>query len=463
MGEPLKFHLITDLHHYAPSLGATGSAYEWRSHSDQKCLAETGAIIDAAIDRLLQSEIGIVLVAGDVSCDGEKESHLDLIPKLRRLKEGGKRVILITATHDYSENPVRCVGDERLPATPTTREELLELYHDFGLDEAIAFNAETHSYVVQLAPGWRLLALNDDGDGRAFCGYFEEHLNWILEQVRLAHEAGDEVLAMTHHPVLPPSPIYPLFSRRDMLGDFENASTILADAGVQFIFTGHTHMQNIAVKTTEKGNTIYDINTSSLVGYASAIRTVTVYDDRMDVKSERIDHFDWDLHGMTVDEYLKSVFDRLLNDIFDSMAFDIERLSRLAGGFSMEAETILKLRVPLTLAGKTLQKLTVGKLARLLCVSKDIAPEVKPVLLKDLFVEIVRNIYAGDEPYTPDTPVYQAFKRIMERLKPLVKRMKNSEGILKIMDVILDGVLYDAPPADNNAVLPRTPWKESHI
>ena len=75
MGEPLKFHLITDLHHYAASLGTTGSAYEWRSQSDQKCLAETGAIIDAAVDWLLQSEIDIILVAGDVSCDGEKESH----------------------------------------------------------------------------------------------------------------------------------------------------------------------------------------------------------------------------------------------------------------------------------------------------------------------------------------------------------------------------------------------------
>lgn len=459
MGAPLRFHLITDLHHYAASLGTSGTAYEWRSQSDQKCLAETGAIIDATVDWLLQSDIDTILIAGDVSCNGEKESHLDLIPKLRRLQEGGKRVILITATHDYNDSPVRYEGDQEAPATPTTREELLTLYHDFGLQEAIAFHAESHSYVVQLAPGWRLLALNDDGDGRAFCGYFEEHLSWILEQIRLAHEAGDEVIAMTHHPVLPPSPIYPLFSRRDMLGDFEKTSTLLADAGVQFIFTGHTHMQNIAVKTTEKGNTIYDINTSSLIGYASAIRTVTLYDDRMEVSSDHISHFDWDMHGMTVDEYLKSVFDRLLNDIFDSMAFDIQRLSRLAGGFSVEAETILKFRMPLTLAGRALQKLTVGKLAALLGVSRDIAPEVKPILLKDLFVEIVRNIYAGDEPYTPDTPVYQAFRRIMERVKPVIRRLKNSEGILRIMDVIQDGVLYDAPPADNNAVLPRLPGK----
>ena len=61
----------------------------------------------------------------------------------------------------------------------------------FGLNEAIAFHAETHSYAVQLAPGWRMLALNDDGDGRAFCGYSEDQLHWILDQVKLAHEAGE--------------------------------------------------------------------------------------------------------------------------------------------------------------------------------------------------------------------------------------------------------------------------------
>lgn len=126
----------------------------------------------------------------------------------------------------------------------------------------------------------------------------------------------------------------------------------------------------------------------------------------------------------------------------------------------MEAETILKLRVPLTLAGRALHKLTVGQLARLLCISRDISPEVKPILLKDLFVEVVRNIYRGDEPYTPDTPVYQAIKRIMERISPLVRRMKNSEEIFKMMNVILDGVLYDAPPADNDAILPRMAWKQ---
>lgn len=457
MSDTLKFYLVTDLHHYAPSLGTTGKAYDRRSNSDQKCLAETGAIIDAAFDKIIEDkEINIVLIPGDLSDDGEMESHLDLIEKLHRLKKAGKRVIVTTATHDYNNCPVRYVGDSIFPATPTYREDLIDLYREFGLNEAIAFHEESHSYVIKLTPGYRLLALNDDGDGRSFCGYFPDHLKWILEQIEAAHEAGDEVIAMTHHPVLPPSPIYPLFSKRDMLGDYENTSNILADAGVQFIFTGHTHMQNIAVKQSPKDNTIYDINTASLVGYTSAIRKVVLTDKEMTVTTETIDNFDWDLKGMTVDEYLQSHFDYLLNDIFNSMAFDIPHLSKLAIGFSVEPSTVLKLRVPLTMLGKTLQKLTLGKFATVLGIKKKIDPSVRNLLMKDLVIEIVRNIYAGDEPYTPETPLYKAFAAIIERLKPLIRKFKKGDELLFLAeDIFLNGILYDEAPADNNAVLER--------
>ena len=46
--KPLKLTFIADTHHYSKTLGTTGRQYELRSGSDQKCLAETGDIIDAA-------------------------------------------------------------------------------------------------------------------------------------------------------------------------------------------------------------------------------------------------------------------------------------------------------------------------------------------------------------------------------------------------------------------------------
>ena len=79
MAGNLKFYLITDLHYYDKSLGITGKAYEALSNADQKCLAESGAIIDAYFDKIVEDkEVDTVLIAGDVTYNGAKESHLGL-------------------------------------------------------------------------------------------------------------------------------------------------------------------------------------------------------------------------------------------------------------------------------------------------------------------------------------------------------------------------------------------------
>lgn len=450
----LKFYQITDLHYYDHSLGITGKAFEKIANADQKCLAESGAMIDAYIDKILEDkETEIVLISGDVSHDGAMESHKGLLPKLQRFKDAGKRAFVITATHDYyvpgngTGKAKKCVGDKEIDATSTTREELLELYHDYGLNEALSFHEESHSYTVQLQEGYRLLCLNDDGD-REFCGYSKDQLDWIDTQIKEAHQAGDYIFAMTHHPVLPPSPIYPLFSKRDMLGDYEKTAEFLADRGVKFIFTGHTHMQNIAKMTTPAGNDFYDINTCSLVGCPTAMRKVTMTDEYVDVKSIQIEDFDWDLKGKTVNEYVQEQFDFMLNDIFDSLAYDFDHFANdLAIGFSQKPEDMYKMKFLLNNAGKLLQKLTFGGIGKLFFISKHIDPSVKDRKVKDFFVEVVRNVFVGDEPYTPETPEYKAFDALANRVKKL---LKGKEDIIKIIDIIKDGVLYDTPPSDWN-------------
>ena len=78
---------------------------------------------------------------------------------------------MITATHDYQDSGETdgYVGDEKVKAPALHREELWELYRPFGPDEAIAVHRESMSYIVQLAEGYRLFALNDDSkeQGRA--------------------------------------------------------------------------------------------------------------------------------------------------------------------------------------------------------------------------------------------------------------------------------------------------------
>ena len=48
----MKITFIADTHYYSKTLGISGKAYELRSGSDQKWLAETEQIIDSAFEKI---------------------------------------------------------------------------------------------------------------------------------------------------------------------------------------------------------------------------------------------------------------------------------------------------------------------------------------------------------------------------------------------------------------------------
>lgn len=447
MRQELKVYIITDTHHY--SISTLGYSDE----EDQKCMNESGAIIDSVFNKFIaQDEIDIILISGDLTNNGERPSHKEFIEKLYRLKNAGKRVYVVTATHDYGLRELKdgkVIGEDDHKAI---RSELRNLYLDFGFSESIADYKDGLSYVAKLAPGYRLLAINDDLHGSD--DYDAEHFAWILKQIVAAKSADEYIFAITHHPVLPPSPVFPLFSGRDMRS-YGNKAAILADAGLEFIFTGHAHMQNIASVTTEKGNTLWDTNTGALVGYPTPIRRVVFDADKVSITTEKIDSIDWDLKGLTLDEYLIAHFDFLLNDVFDSMAYDLNRLGDLGGGFGLSRELIHKLRLPIKIAGKIMQKLTVGKVGHLLWISRKVDKSIRPILIKDLVIEIIRNIFTGNEHYSPGTPMYQAIMATVTRVHPIIKHFVKNNKIVDELPWLVQHMIYDDTP-DNEAVLPRT-------
>ena len=82
--KPLKFYLITDTHYFSRRLDAYGEAYEEFMDNEQKCFAETAAIDEAAFAWLEKAEdADIVLIAGDLSFNGEKKSNEDFSKLLR--------------------------------------------------------------------------------------------------------------------------------------------------------------------------------------------------------------------------------------------------------------------------------------------------------------------------------------------------------------------------------------------
>jgi len=444
----LKLWLFTDTHLYCRE-----AEPEKEPGADQKTLLESGPILDAALaDFLAQPDCGILLIAGDITCNGHADEHRALIEKLRGVQQAGKRVILITATHDYGLAKIAEKNELpplEHPEGKVYRHEMRGLYDEFGFRDAIAhYDADDGlSYVAQLAPGYRLLCLNDDGNGRSFCGYDEPQMEWIFAQIERAKADGEILLGMTHHPTLPPSPIYPLFSSRDMLGDWKNATRRLADAGLRVMFTGHTHMLNIADMTTPDGNQYWDVNTSSLVGYPGVFRVIELEGRRVKVTTRAIEDFDWDRGGLSVREYLKKHFDYLLRSIIESAANDIDKLADHAGGFSVEKATIYKLRLPITVAGKIVNKITLGGVGSLLLCRRKAPKDVRRHSMKELFLELIRNIYGGEEHYSPETPIGQSLLAFAGRAQCFLKK-KLAGGPMENLVDFLASLIYDPTPDD---------------
>ena len=82
-----RFVFIADTHHFSRTLSDGGEAYAYRSESDQKCLEETGEIIDAAFEKILEDPPAAVMIAGDLSDDGERICHEEFREKLRELQK----------------------------------------------------------------------------------------------------------------------------------------------------------------------------------------------------------------------------------------------------------------------------------------------------------------------------------------------------------------------------------------
>lgn len=286
MRKPFKLACLADTHYYSPTLGTSGKAYALRSGSDQKCLAETGYILDEAFRQIVDSGADAVLIAGDLTDNGETASHTELREKLCALQKH-LPVYVLTATHDWccDENARRYEGDgvfhdvDTLPA-----DALSAFYRQFGLCDAIA-TYKTHigalSYVVQPCEGLRILMLNDDQNGRGHSGFTEEHLQWIERQITNARRAGCQVIAAEHHPIIPP--VHPFLTGGNSAGDREEIVERLSAAGLRCVITGHLHMQDVV-----RHGTLTEVSLGTICGWPGNIVYATLDDTQISLQTEAV-------------------------------------------------------------------------------------------------------------------------------------------------------------------------------
>ena len=474
--EPLKIQFITDVHYYSSKLGTEGKAYDKMESKSQMVIKDSPLVIKRGFDMLCEDDsTDIVVISGDTTHEGEIESHTEFIEMLHDLKKRGKRVYVLTATHDFQDEGIAHAyeGDNRIevPAVKD-RHDLWDMYYDFGPSEAIATHKESMCYVVQLAPGYRLFALNDDTnykpEGERGSGFSDDCMKWILEQLKDAHDNDQYVIAMTHHPMISPSPFYNIIGGGNMQRNYETTREIFADAGLSCMLTGHTHVHDISVITSKKGNKFYDVACGAFIGCPPAIRNVT-FDPRgakIDVETVYVDNVDGlDTKGKSFPDYMKDFFFGMIAEVIWAMGNDIDRLAEMTPAFSVPGETVKKYAWIIKPVGKFLNKLTFKKIWRLCkkeCGLKksDIA-DIADNKVTDFILELVQNLYCGDSAYGPDTREYKLTCGFLNIIDAFLDTIHFSIGkVLKgatSVRSLIEPLLWNSGYCDAKATLPLYP------
>lgn len=455
--ENKTFYHLSDLHIYANrQIGSFGKYFERRCNTDQKLIAESEAIIDSLFEKVCEDkETKVVIISGDLTNDGEKDSHALMLQKLKTLKDSGKEVYVTFATHDYYMQAKKYTDDGEILLENYSRAQLRDLYNDYGFSSAVSEHQPSYSYAIIPFEKTRFLMLNDDGDGRDFCGYDETLIEWIKEQVKVAKANGERVIAVTHHPVMPPVKAFPVFSHRDMLGNYEEIGPLFASLGIEFAFTGHTHMQSIDHIDTEDGKRFYHVDTGAAVGFPAPYRKVKIEEYGIDVKTQYVSSFKWNEETeKDASQYFKKHFLFTIEDLFDTMENDIEAFKKHAIGFSMEGSTVDKLKPILLLMGKVVNNITFKQLGKILFISNKIDKSVENRNVREFALELIGGAFNGERHYPPNTSEYKATMAAAKRLGKLVK-FKQKKGQPLTLEELAEDLLCNVGDFDNNnAFLP---------
>lgn len=295
----VTFAVLSDLHLYDASLGTTGAAFQRYLDEDRKALAESEEILRTALERVDATSARFVLVSGDLTKDGEESSHRLVAEYLAAMERTGRQVWVVPGNHDV-RNPhaVRFVGDATEPVKHLEPEEFAALYSDFGYGQALERDPHSLSYVAELAPGLRLLAIDScDTAGNVKTGapktgsaFSRERLDWIAGALERAAAARAAVIALLHHGVVEHYASQHRYFGDYLAGDYDRLARLLARAGVRIAFTGHFHAQDVALRRWKDGSFLFDVETGSTVTWPCPWRLVSVDPSgTLSIQSSRID------------------------------------------------------------------------------------------------------------------------------------------------------------------------------
>ncbi len=293
----IRFGVISDIHYLAPSLkdtgGETWEEFVQNKHKEYNIL---DSLLDNALDGVVRNAAKnsetYVIIPGDLTKDGELESHKALAKKLEKFeKDSGISVFVVPGNHDINNsNAVTFENGEKEKAEITTPEQFREIYKNLGYDLADSFFVPEEgnkggmlSYAVTLG-SYRLIAVDSciysddngatDNEHETSGQLAEGVLEWVVAEAEKAEDNGLTVVGMQHHNLIPHNDIEEATFAPFVVNDWLKVADAYADAGMHFVFTGHLHSNDTNRHYSDNGEVIYDILSPTITGFPNYYKII---------------------------------------------------------------------------------------------------------------------------------------------------------------------------------------------
>jgi 3',5'-cyclic AMP phosphodiesterase CpdA len=310
----VKIAVLSDLHYMDPSLlKKDGSAFQMYLLQDPKLLAESGAILQQILHKLVIEKPDLVLISGDLTKDGELISHKSLLKQLQILGLNRIKVLVVPGNHDINNPDAKLFnGDNATSVATITPENFKSLYADYGYKTAIARDPNSLSYVSEPVKDLRILALDANeyyNNSPVYCvvagNIKDATMEWAKKQLADAKAKGKTVIGMMHHGIVEhfmgESVIFPDY----LVDNWDARADEFMKAGLKVIFTGHFHANDATMRTL--GNlSLVDVETGSPVIYDSPFRIINLTNNKLYINTKHIERIIYPgLNGISFHDYEK--------------------------------------------------------------------------------------------------------------------------------------------------------------
>lgn len=343
-GKDINFFVTSDIHYLGKSLTDRGNAFQdYVSNGDGKQLDDIDEIVSTLSYEIKNKKPEVLIISGDLTNNGEKDGHLELSKRLKEIEDSGTEVFVIPGNHDILNRMASSFdGDDQYTVDNISSKEFSEIYGDFGYKEAVSRDKDTLSYLAAPSEDIWLLMIDTSqykdnlnspfprGDGEISKDTFK----WIKKCSTLAKKNGAQIITVMHHNLFDHSEV---LQKGYTLNNSKEAMEVFDKLGLNLIFSGHIHAQDI--RSNKKGeNTTYDIASGSLAVYPQqyGILKYSSKDSALDYSTSRLDVESW---ATATKAERKSLYNFKSNSekFFGQVAYDRSYKQLMqAGGYSKE-------------------------------------------------------------------------------------------------------------------------------